>query len=48
MTRHRVVLSNRGDATFDVAEDEAILDVCEQAGVILPVACRSIATHCDG
>ena len=40
MTNHRVTLSNRGSATFDVAENEVILDICEQAGVALPVACR--------
>ena len=40
MTRHRVTLANRAGAAFDVSEDEPILDVCEQEGVILPVACR--------
>lgn len=40
MTTHRITLSNRDGAAFDVREDEAILDVFEQAGVILPVACR--------
>lgn len=40
MTTHRVTLGNRGAAQFDVPEDEAILDVCERHGVILPAGCR--------
>ncbi|MEM6549962.1 MAG: 2Fe-2S iron-sulfur cluster-binding protein, partial [Pseudomonadota bacterium] len=38
--RWQVTLSNRDGQTFSVAEDEAILDVCEAAGMALPVACR--------
>lgn len=40
MVSHRITLENRGGRVFEVGEDEAILDVCERAGVILPVACR--------
>jgi ferredoxin len=31
---------NRGGRVLEVAEDEAILDAAEAAGIALPVACR--------
>ena len=37
---HKVTVANRGGRTFDVGEDRTILDVCEENGLILPVACR--------
>ncbi len=37
---HNVTVANRGGRTFTVREDQTILDVCEDNGVILPVACR--------
>ena len=40
MRRHKVIFRNRGDLTFDVGEDEAIIDVVEAAGYVLPIACR--------
>ena len=40
MTTHDVRLVNRGDQVVSVRDDEAILDVCERAGITLPVACR--------
>lgn len=39
-TTHRVTLRNRDDLAFDVREDEAIIDVVESAGHVLPIACR--------
>lgn len=40
MTKHKVTLRNRDNLTFEVAEDEAIIDVVEAAGHVLPIACR--------
>lgn len=40
MPKHQVTLRNRGNLTLPVGEDEAILDVFESAGHVLPVACR--------
>lgn len=40
MHKHTITLNNRAGLTFEVKEDEAILDVIEAAGYILPVACR--------
>lgn len=40
MKTHKVTLLNRGGRVLDVREDEAILDVCETNGIVLPVACR--------
>jgi ferredoxin len=40
MQNHRVTLRNRGGMTLSVGEDEAVLDVFEKAGCVLPVACR--------
>ncbi len=40
MRRHKVTLKNRGGLTVDVGEDEAIIDVVEAAGHVLPIACR--------
>ncbi len=37
---HRVTLANRGGRVVDVREDQAILQVCEANGIVLPVACR--------
>ena len=37
---HKVTVANRGGRTFEVSEDETILDVCEANDCILPVACR--------
>ncbi len=37
---HRVTIANRGGRTFDVREDQTIIDVCEAHDLILPVACR--------
>ncbi len=33
-------VANRGGRTFDVREDQTILDVCEAHDLILPVACH--------
>jgi ferredoxin len=38
--RHTVTLRNRGNLAFQVAEDEAIIDVVEAAGHVLPIGCR--------
>ncbi len=40
MKTYKVTLRNRNSVTLDVGEDEAILDVSEANGIILPVACR--------
>ncbi len=40
MRKHKVILKNRGNLTFEVGEDEAIIDVVEAAGYVLPVGCR--------
>ncbi|NOX49413.1 MAG: 2Fe-2S iron-sulfur cluster binding domain-containing protein [Gammaproteobacteria bacterium] len=40
MRKHKVILKNRGNLTLEVAEDEAIIDVVEAAGYVLPVGCR--------
>lgn len=40
MRKHIVTLRNRGGVSFDVGEDEAIIDVVEAAGHVLPIACR--------
>lgn len=40
MRRHKVTFRNRGGLSFDVGEDEAIIDVVEAAGYVLPIACR--------
>lgn len=39
MRKHLVRLRNRG-VVFEVGADEAILDVAEAAGLVLPVGCR--------
>ncbi|MFD2740119.1 2Fe-2S iron-sulfur cluster-binding protein [Sulfitobacter aestuarii] len=39
MRRHRVTFRNRG-LSFEVGEDEAIIDVVEAAGHVLPIGCR--------
>lgn len=39
MRKHKVIFRNRG-LSFDVGEDEAIIDVVEAAGHVLPIACR--------
>lgn len=38
--RHRVEIVNRDGLVLDVGEEQAILDVCEENGLTLPVACR--------
>ena len=40
MSRYRVTLRNRDNATLLVADDEPILDACEARGLVLPVGCR--------
>lgn len=40
MRTHRVTLRNRDNRVFKVREDEAIIDVVEAAGLVLPIACR--------
>ena len=38
--KYNVSLQNRGNITLEVDEGEAIIDVFEENGVLLPVACR--------
>ena len=38
--KHKVSLRNRGNITLEVDEKKSIIDVFEENGVILPVACR--------
>jgi len=38
--KHKVTLQNRQNKTLEVSENEAILDVFEASGWVLPVACR--------
>lgn len=40
MPKHKVVLRNRNGLTLEVGEDEAIIDVVEREGHVLPIACR--------
>jgi len=40
MRKHQVIFRNRGGLSFDVGEDEAIIDVVEAAGYVLPIGCR--------
>lgn len=40
MQKHKITFRNRHGLSFDVAEDQAIIDVAEAAGQVLPVACR--------
>ena len=40
MPKHKVTFRNRGGLSFDVSEDEPIIDVVEAAGYVLPIACR--------
>ena len=40
MKKHKVTLRNRANLDFMVGEDEAIIDVVEKAGHVLPIACR--------
>lgn len=40
MRKHKVTFRNRGGLSFEVGEDEAIIDVVEAAGYVLPVGCR--------
>ena len=38
--KHKVTLQNRQNKTLEVSVNEAILDVFEASGWVLPVACR--------
>jgi len=38
--KHKITFQNRQNETLEVGENEAILDVFEAAGWVLPVACR--------
>lgn len=38
--KHKVTFRNRDNLVFEVGEDEAIIDVVEAAGHVLPIACR--------
>ncbi|MCQ0091093.1 2Fe-2S iron-sulfur cluster-binding protein [Roseovarius sp. M141] len=40
MRKHKVTFRNRDGLSFYVGEDEAIIDVVEAAGYVLPIACR--------
>ena len=40
MKKHRVTLRNRDNLEFKIGESEAIIDVVEQSGYLLPVGCR--------
>ena len=40
MRKFTVTLKNRDGLTFEVGEDEAIIDVVEAAGHVLPIGCR--------
>lgn len=40
MTKHTVIFRNRQGVALQVAEDEAVIDVAEAAGYVLPIACR--------
>jgi len=40
MRKHTVTLRNRGSVSFEVGEDEPIIDVVEASGHVLPIACR--------
>ena len=38
--KHKVSLRNRSNVTLEVDEEEPIIDVFEENGLVLPVACR--------
>ena len=40
MHKYKVTFRNRGGLSFDVGRDEAIIDVVEAAGYVLPIGCR--------
>ena len=40
MNTYQVVIRNRNNLTIQVAEDQAIIDAVEEAGYVLPIACR--------
>ncbi|ASJ72860.1 2Fe-2S iron-sulfur cluster-binding protein [Granulosicoccus antarcticus] len=40
MRKHKVTLRNRNGVSFEVGENEAIIDVVEAAGYVLPIGCR--------
>ena len=40
MKKHKVTLRNRGDLEFMIGENEAIIEVIEKAGYLLPIGCR--------
>ena len=38
--QHKIAFRNRENFTFHVSQDQSILDISEENGYILPVACR--------
>jgi ferredoxin len=40
MHKHNVTFRNRDGLSFDIGQDEAIINVVEAAGYVLPIACR--------
>jgi ferredoxin len=40
MRKHKITFRNREGLSFEVGEEEAIIDVVEAAGYVLPIACR--------
>ncbi|MGB0635708.1 MAG: 2Fe-2S iron-sulfur cluster-binding protein [Paracoccaceae bacterium] len=38
--QHKITFRNRENFTFHVSQDQSILDISEENGYILPVACR--------
>jgi len=40
MNTYQITLRNRDNLTIEVAEDQAIIDAVEDAGHVLPIACR--------
>ncbi|MEP3277474.1 MAG: 2Fe-2S iron-sulfur cluster-binding protein [Stappiaceae bacterium] len=40
MKKHKITLRNRDGLELEVGEDEAVIDVVEASGHVLPIACR--------